>query len=79
MDEIFKERRKEFCYELGSRWIDMKRLGLKVSRLGINKDGAGMREYALEADDYRYTLPIPEDSELDYNKIEQNPGWGAIN
>ena len=57
----------------------MKRLGLKVSRLGINKDGAGMREYALEADDYRYTLPIPEDSELDYNKIEQNPGWGAIN
>ena len=79
LDEIFKERRKEFCYELGSRWIDMKRLGLKVSRLGINKDGAGMREYALEADDYRYTLPIPEDSELDYNKIEQNPGWGAIN
>ena len=29
----------------------------------------------LTADDYRYTLPIPVDIEIDYNDIPQNPGW----
>lgn len=79
LQEIYNERRKEFCYEIGTRWLDMKRLGLKISRMGIDKDGQGNKMYTLDADDYRYTLPIPASIELDHNKIEQNPGWGNLN
>ena len=36
--------------------------------------------YELKSDDYRYSLPIPFDSELNYNNyLEQNPGWGNLN
>lgn len=79
LDEILVERRKEFCYEGGSRWLDMKRLGIQVGRRGVDKEGEGTKMYNLEADDYRYALPIPSGIELDYNKIEQNPGWGNLN
>ena len=78
LGEILKERRKEFCYEAGTRWLDMKRLGIEVSRVGTSKKGQGVETYVLKADDYRYTLPIPMGTELDYNKIEQNPGWGNL-
>ncbi len=79
LEEILLERRKEFCYEMGTRWLDMKRLGLKVSRTGTSKEGKGTQEYVLEAEDYRYAWPIPTGIELDYNKIDQNPGWGNLN
>lgn len=79
LEELLKERRKEFCYEAGMRWLDMKRLGVKVTRTGMKKEGQGATQYTLEADDYRYTLPIPVDVELDYNTIGQNPGWGNLN
>lgn len=79
LNEILLERRKEFCYEMGTRWLDMKRLSVKVTRMGMNKEGKGTKEYVLETDDYRYAFPIPNEIELDYNKIEQNPGWGNVN
>lgn len=79
LTEILNERRKEFCYETGTRWLDMKRLGVKTARIGLKKEGEGTTIYTLEPDDYRYTLPIPADVELDYNNIEQNPGWGYLN
>lgn len=80
LGEILNERRKEFCYEAGTRWVDMKRLGIGTSRVGMSKEGEGTEVYKLKSDDYRYALPIPNGVELDYNnKIEQNPGWGNLN
>ena len=80
LGEILNERRKEFCYEAGTRWVDMKRLGIGTSRVGMSKEGEGSEVYELKSDDYRYALPIPNGVELDYNnKIEQNPGWGNLN
>lgn len=80
LEEILNERRKEFCYEAGTRWLDMKRLGIETSRVGMSKEGEGTKVYELKSDDYRYALPIPDGIELDYNnKVEQNPGWGNLN
>ncbi|HJA16001.1 MAG TPA: RagB/SusD family nutrient uptake outer membrane protein [Candidatus Butyricimonas faecavium] len=80
LEEILNERRKEFCYEVGTRWLDMKRLGIETSRVGMSKEGEGTKVYELKSDDYRYALPIPDGIELDYNnKVEQNPGWGNLN
>lgn len=79
LGEILNERRREFCFEYGTRWLDMKRLGVKTSRSGASKEGEGTKVYELKSDDYRYALPIPNASELDYNnKMEQNPGWGNL-
>ena len=75
LQEVLKERRRELCFENGLRWLDMKRLGLTCSRRGYSDEQTDMATYTLEADDYRYALPIPTDIEIDYNNIEQNPGW----
>lgn len=73
---IMKERRKEFCFEMDFRWLDMKRFGMEISREALDVDGESVRVYSLEKDDYRYALPIPTEAELDWNdKMEQNPGW----
>ena len=74
LGEILKERRKEFALEEQMRWLDMKRLGVSVTREALDENNK-IQEYRLEADDYRYALPIPEESELIYNNISQNPGW----
>ncbi len=79
LDEILKERRKELCFEYGSRWLDMKRLGIACTRKGYSKESEDVQTYTLEANDYRYALPIPADIELDYNNISQNPGWTNFN
>ena len=75
-EEIMKERRKEFCFEMDFRWLDMKRFGMEISREGLDVDGENVKVYTLEKDDYRYAWPIPTAAELDWNdKLEQNPGW----
>lgn len=79
LSEVLKERRLELCFENGSRWLDMKRLGLSLTRTGFDKESNGTKTYTLKSDDYRYTLPIPKDIELDYNNINQNPGWTTFN
>ncbi len=80
LSEVLKERRLEMCFENGSRWLDMKRLGISCERFGFDKENSGTMKYYLEADDYRYALPIPVDIELNYNNhIEQNPGWSNFN
>ena len=69
LEEIYRERMREFVAEGDYIWLDMKRLGREMERTvnGVT--------YRLEANDYRYTFPIPTE-ELDYNKeIRQNPGW----
>ena len=69
LQEIYRERMREFVAEGDYIWLDMKRLGKTMERT------IGGNTYRLEANDYRYTFPIPT-SELDNNKeIRQNPGW----
>lgn len=75
MEILRKERRKELVAEMDVRWIDMKRNRMKVEREAAQNNGAGKVIHTLESDDYRYAMPIPEVSELNYNTIEQNPGW----
>ncbi|MBL1407148.1 RagB/SusD family nutrient uptake outer membrane protein [Sphingobacterium faecale] len=75
LEILRKERRKELVAEIDMRWIDMKRNRMSIKRDAAGDKGIGRETYMLEANDYRYTMPIPEASELNYNKIEQNPGW----
>lgn len=72
LDDILLERKLEFFCELDHRWLDMKRLGVSVTRV------ISGTYYTLDADDFRYTFPIP-DSELSANQnIVQAPGWEDI-
>jgi len=75
LKEVINERRKELCVEYDSRWIDMKRLGVSFTRKSADSKTNTLTDYTLQADDYRYALPIPIESELIYNNIVQNPGW----
>lgn len=75
LEEIFIERRKEFILEEQMNWLDMKRQGAKITRRAMDEEDMVIKEYTLEKDDYRYTLPLPADYELKYNNVPQNPGW----
>lgn len=80
LDEILRERRKEFCFEFGRRWIDLKRINKGFTRRGVSDKITNSEDretdFVLEDGDYRFALPIPQDSELNVNNnIEQNPGW----
>ena len=80
LSEIMTERRRELCFENGSRWFDMKRTGSGCTRPGYDRQAEGTKTYILKADDYRFALPIPQGSELDYNnQLTQNPGWKDFN
>lgn len=69
---IIDERKREFYMENDFRWLDMKRLGV-VRELMLDGE-----MYKLEADDFRYSFPIPQ-RELEYNmKMVQTPGWETI-
>lgn len=70
LQDIYRERRKEFVGEGDYCWLDMKRLGLKAERT------VGGETFKLNGGgDYRYAFPIPQ-SEIDNNKeIRQNPEW----
>ena len=71
---ILTERRREFAFEPNYRWLDMKRIGLKIDRptpLG--------ETFTLEENDFRYTFQIPVEGELDTNPNNfQNPGWDIV-
>lgn len=72
LQEILDERLREFYMENDMRWLDMKRLGVRMQRVI-----AGER-FTLEPHDFRYTFPIPE-KEMALNKnMVQNPGWENI-
>ncbi|MGB5990201.1 MAG: RagB/SusD family nutrient uptake outer membrane protein [Marinifilaceae bacterium] len=83
LDEILRERRKEFCFEFGYRWLDLRRVEKGFSRIGVSdkvlNSNANKVKFTLKDNDYRFTLPIPLDEELKVNDhLEQNPGWGMI-
>jgi starch-binding outer membrane protein, SusD/RagB family len=81
LDEILKERRLELAFE-GDRLWDLKRRHLPVQRDGTKgdkADGSGVSyvptALTLDANDYRFQLPIPI-AETNYNKnLAQNPGY----
>ncbi len=81
INDILFERRLELCFE-GHRYLDIKRTrditGTGIVRSAADSDcqgGSGTPECVLEANDFRFTAPIPA-AELDANQnIEQAPGY----
>lgn len=75
--DILKERRKELCFE-GHRYIDIKRLG-PVANKSIERsviDGASQTlPTTIPNNDYRFTMPIPQDEIQGNPNIQQNPGY----
>lgn len=76
LQEILDERRREFCYEYDMRWCDLIRTQKGWTRNSYKNEEAAT--YTLEDGDYRFCMPIPLNEELQYNNIEQNPGWGFL-
>lgn len=71
LEEVYRERKREFILEGDMLWFDMKRLGATDSGRSI----AGFTAEPLKADDFRYNFMIPS-SETDTNPdIKRNPGW----
>lgn len=73
LEEILDERRREFCFEYDMRWCDLVR-----TQKGWTRNWANNKEtptVSMEDNDYRFCFPIPLNEELQYNKIDQNPGW----
>ncbi len=64
--DILAERRRELCFE-GHRFFDFKRNGKPAFK---RADDTG-----LDAGDYRYLFPIPEDEALVNTEIQQNPNY----
>lgn len=77
-DAIELERRKELCFE-GHRFFDLKRKGRNAVRsdFGDEADGGGVPALykLLEASDYRWQLPIPQDAINANPNLVQNPGY----
>ncbi len=72
LQEILDERTREFYIENDFRWLDMKRLGIKLERQ-INGE-----KFILAPDDFRYSFPTPA-KEIEQNKnIHQTPGWENV-
>ena len=73
VEAILKEKQKEFVGE-GTRYFDLRRMGVALDRYNVG----GEKASTVEADDYRWLLPIPQ-SEYRYNENitaeHQNPGW----
>ena len=77
LDEIIKERRKEFFCDTDKRWLDMKRykVGPIDRKLRFTKQ---VYEVIVNPGDYHYALPIPL-SELQENpNIVPNEGWTTL-
>jgi hypothetical protein len=70
--EVLNERFKELCFE-GFRYYDLKRNSLPINRLSV--DVQSTQWQTLPSNDYRFTLPIPQDA-LDANpNTVQNTGY----
>lgn len=74
LQEILDERRREFLLEQDMRWCDLIRNPKGWTRKSYKNEEVA--EFTIADDDYRFCLPIPVKEELQYNNIEQNPGWG---
>ena len=72
INAVMNERTKELCFE-GFRFYDLKRRSLPVNRLAADVQSTTWQN--LAANDYRFTLPIPQDA-IDANpNTKQNSGY----
>ena len=72
INAIMNERTKELCFE-GFRYYDLKRRSLPINRLLVDVQSTAWQ--TLPADDYKFTLPIPQDA-IDANpNTVQNKGY----
>jgi hypothetical protein len=72
VDEVLKERKREFILEGDMIWLDMKRTHTSETRVVQGKQSK------LLGNDWRYQFMIP-DSETEKNPgIKQNPGWSDV-
>lgn len=74
LKDILGERRKEFFLEQDIRWCDLIREPKGWTRKSYKNEETA--SFTIEDNDYRFCLPIPVEQELQYNNIQQNPGWG---
>lgn len=72
INEILTERYKELAYE-GFRFFDLKRRGLAVSRL--SRDVQSSTWQNLPANDFHFSLPIPQDEIFSNPNMVQNQGY----
>jgi hypothetical protein len=70
MNAIMIERRRELAFE-GHRWHDLKRRRLPI----VRGSDCSATQCELEADDYRFTLPIPQAEFSGNANMVQNPGY----
>ncbi len=70
---IVDERYKELAFE-GFRYFDLKRRSLPVTRLLTDTDNNTTWQI-LPADNFRFTLPIPQQELLGNKNMVQNPGY----
>lgn len=66
------ERQREFCWEEGLRWFDIKRLQLSITHQSRDAEG-NVTTYTLKENDPLYALPIPHDALMRNTNLEQNP------
>ncbi len=71
LTRLLFEKQKEFVGE-PERFFDLKRNRKAIKRF------IGTSSYTIEADDYRWTLPIPLSEKKNNRKITQNKGWEHI-
>ena len=72
IEKILEEKRREMCYE-GTRWFDLKRNGLPITR--GEKDRFKQGKPVLPADDYHWLFPIPQSEIFANDNMQQNPGY----
>lgn len=72
MQAVLDERQREFVWEEGLRWMDIKRHGIVVTHTFIDEEG-NSRDYTLQKDDPFYALPIPHDAISRNKNLVQNP------
>lgn len=70
--DIMQERFKELCYE-GHRFFDLKRRGLPVTRLAV--DAPSPSALTLDANNFRFVMPIPLPEMVANPLMQQNPGY----
>jgi starch-binding outer membrane protein, SusD/RagB family len=72
INAIMNERAKELCYE-GFRFYDMQRRRISVQRLASDVQSTLWQN--LPSDNFRFVMPIPNQSILSNPNMVQNPGY----
>lgn len=69
IDDILTERRRELAFEASSRWFDLKRRGMDITRPAYQGNPT------LPYTDYRILAGIPDNQVTNNALLEQNPGY----